>query len=673
MMFAAAIRPLITGLLILSAGVHAEQNTATELKRVDVKAPPLIPIEDFVKQSTYSSARISPTGKYLAIVFERGELDVLGIMDAKTLTVLHVAQLPEKKSVGSFYWVDSERLLFTASRKQGRFAQPFGTGEWYSVDADGSRARTVISYQAGGMGRLANKPVSYSESYSLLDAMPDVEGKVLMQISRRVSSEGSRTEVARVDTVTGRRDIIARAPRENCSITLDLKKEARFATCYDDESDDGKYEEHSALYHRTADEKWVLVSRSQTDGKRIDVLGVGKNGTIYAVSDDRKAPAAFGVLDPKTLAFKVVHQDPATDPSGYIIASDRESIIGVVTEAGKPQVKMIDSDSPDAQLYQSLAAAFPGQFVDFSSATLDGKQIIVSVRSDRNPGELYLYDRGNGQARFLMKSRQWIDASKMAEVRAIKVKSRDGLDLYGYLTIPQGRELKNLPLIVNPHGGPIGPRDNWGFSYDTQLFANRGYLVLQLNFRGSGGYGQAFQDKGHREWGGKMQDDLTDATRWAIDQGYADPKRICIYGGSYGGYASLMGVAKEQGLYQCAVGYVGVYDMKMMYTKGDIPERESGRRFLERTLSKDDAKLDAASPTYLASQIKVPVFLAAGARDPRAPPEQTEAMRDALVKAGNPPVETIIQSGEMHGFYDEKSNLNLYTKMLAFFEKNIGK
>lgn len=644
-----------------------------QFETVEVKDTPLISIEDFVRQSTYSAARISPTGKYLAISFERGEQDVLGVMEAKTLELVHVAQLPEKKSVGNFYWAGPERLIFTASRKQGRFASPFGTGEWYAVNADGSKARTLISYQASGSGRLQSKPVSYSERFDMLDPLPEDDEKVLMQISRRVSSEGSRTEVVEVDTITGRRKVLARAPRENCNLTLDRKQNPRYATCGDAQNDAGEFEEHSSLYKRLPKGEWELVSRSQDDGKRINVLSIGSDGSIYAESDDRKAPAAFGLLDPQTGAFKEVHRDPVAAPSSYIIATDRESIIGVVTEAGKPEVALVDGKSPDSALYQSLAAAFPGQFVNFSSATLDGKQIIISVRSDRNPGELYLFDREKGQARFLMKARQWLDADKMAEVRVIKVKARDGLEMYGYLTIPNGVELKNLPLIVNPHGGPIGPRDNWSFSYDTQMFANRGYLVLQLNFRGSGGYGQAFQDKGHRQWGKAMQDDLTDATKWAIDQGYADPKRVCIYGGSYGGYAALMGVAKEPELYKCAVGYVGVYDMQMMYDKGDIADRETGRLFLEHTLGKDKQSLLDASPTYLADKIKAPVFLAAGARDFRAPPEQTEAMEDALKKAGNPPVETIIQAGEMHGFYDEKANLNLYTKLLAFFEKNIGK
>jgi dipeptidyl aminopeptidase/acylaminoacyl peptidase len=271
-----------------------------------------------------------------------------------------------------------------------------------------------------------------------------------------------------------------------------------------------------------------------------------------------------------------------------------------------------------------------------------------------------------------MQNRQWLDKNKMASVKPFSFTARDGKQIHGYLTIPQGSNGKNLPMIVNPHGGPIGPRDDWGFNSETQMFANRGYLVLQVNFRGSGGYGKAFQDAGHRQWGQGIQNDILDATHWAIKQGYADKDRICIYGGSFGGYSSLMAPAREPDLYKCAFGYVGVYDMEMMFEKGDIPERESGLRFLRRTLGTDKAELRATSPTSLVKNIKIPVYLAAGARDARAVPEQTEAMNKALIAAGNPPEGMIVQSGEMHGFYKEENNLKLYTEMLKFFGRHIG-
>jgi dipeptidyl aminopeptidase/acylaminoacyl peptidase len=270
-----------------------------------------------------------------------------------------------------------------------------------------------------------------------------------------------------------------------------------------------------------------------------------------------------------------------------------------------------------------------------------------------------------------MKSAPQIDPARMAKIVPFSFKARDGLTLYGYMTMPRDGG-KNLPAIINPHGGPIGIRDDWGFNGEAQLLASRGYLVVQLNYRGSGGYGQAFEDRGHGEWGAKMQDDLTDATRWVAAQGYADPSRICIYGGSYGGYASLMAVAREPDLYKCAVGYAGVYDLEMMYHKGDVSSRESGKRYLRRTIGTDESQLHARSPAFLADRIKAPVFLAAGLKDERAPPEQTAAMRDALKAAGHPAEEVILEPNEMHGFYAEDAQFNLYTKMLGFFDKYIG-
>jgi dipeptidyl aminopeptidase/acylaminoacyl peptidase len=257
----------------------------------------------------------------------------------------------------------------------------------------------------------------------------------------------------------------------------------------------------------------------------------------------------------------------------------------------------------------------------------------------------------------------------LSEMRPISLKARDGMPLEGFLTIPRGSNGKNLPMIVNPHGGPFGPYDAWGYNGEVQLLASRGYAVLQLNYRGSGNYGRAFEHAGYKQWGGTMQDDLTDATRWAIQQGIADAHRICIYGASYGGYAALEGVAKEPSLYRCAIGYVGVYDMPTMFHAGDIQYSKSGENFLKETLGEDN--LDVISPTHLADRITVPVMMVAGREDVRAPPKHTEMMRDALQKAGKQ-VDTKIYAGEGHGFYTIEDRTDLYTRMLAFLDRNIG-
>lgn len=623
-------------------------------------------IQDFVRNPTYSSVKISPTGEYLAMTVDRGDIDVLTVLRTRDLSIVKVTQLPNEKSVGAFHWVSPERLMFNSVRKVGRFAQPFGTGEWYSVNADGSMPRVL---EMGSKGARDMQDARFS----LLDNPQRDDGKVLMTINYPRSSEGVNTEVAEVDTLTSRWKSLGRAPRENCGMALDADKKPRFAICSDYKNAAGEYDEITELYKREDSGEWTLVNSAKASGKSLRVFGSARDGRIYATESDGKGPEAFGTIDPKTGAFDALFEDPVSDPSGFIASVDGSDVVlGIVTEAGAPEVTMIEKEHPDAKLYASLAASFPGQFVNFSSATRDGKQIVVQVYSDRNPGELYLYDRATNKARFLMQQRKWIDSKRMATVQPIALTTRDGLKLHGYLTLPHGSDGKGLPMIVNVHGGPMGPRDDWGFNWESQLFASRGYAVLQINFRGSGGFGKAFQDMAFGQWHTGIMNDIIDATKWSVAQGYADKDRICIYGGSFGGYASMMAPAREQGLFKCAFGYVGAYDAEIQMTKSDTSQSEGGRLYMMRALGKTKPERDAMSPVNHADKIRIPVYLAAGARDPRCPPENTEAMNKALIAAGNPPEGMMITTGEMHGFYKDENKVALYTAMLDFFAKHIG-
>lgn len=636
---------------------------------IAVAAAPQQPVKDFVGHAAYGTVKISPNGDFLAITVDQGEHDVLTVLRTSDLKIIKVNQLPDRKSIGSFYWTSNDRLLFNAVQKLGGYAQPLSTGEWYAVNADGGQARPLIYY--GTRDATQRGKTVGNERFELLDTLKDDDQNVIMQVSSARSSEGANTEIVRMDTISGRRTSLGRAPKENCSIALDAEKAPRFAICSSSENEEGEYEERSELYRRDGT-SWTLLNASRNDGKHLDVITTTHNGTVYATENDGKTPPAVGTLDTSTGTFKPLFKDPVAEVSDYLWSTDESTLLGVITEAGAPAVKLIDESHGDAEIYASLAAAFEGQLVDFSSYTRDGGRIIVSVYSDSNPGELYLYDRQSGKARFLMSRRPQIDKKHMASIKPFAFTARDGQRVYAYLTLPNGSDGRNLPLIVNPHGGPIGPRDNWGFNPEAQLFANRGYATLQVNFRGSGGYGKAFQDAGHRQWDAGIQNDILDATHWVINNGHADRQRICIYGGSFGGYSALMAPIREPGLFQCAFGYVGVYDVDMLFKKGDIPQRESGLRYLRRTHGTDRADWTRASPALRAAEVKIPVFLAAGARDARAVPEQTELMNKALVAAGNKPEGMIIQPGEMHGFYGEDARVNLYTQMLQFFDRHIG-
>ena len=640
------------------------------LAGASASAAELPSVEHFMRHATYSSARISPNGEYLAMGVDRGGQDVLTVIRLSDMKLMKVNILPDEKSVAGYQWIGDDRLIFTAIRKVGSFAQPFGTGEWYAVNADGSQPRPVIFY--GSRGTAERAKAVFNQRFSMVDPLVDDPRNVLMSANSARSSTGSNTDLVLVDTVTGNRKTLVSAPRENCSIQVDEKKAPRYAVCFDQKNEKGEYDTRTELYQYDGSQ-WALVNNAEMgDGKQLRVVGSAKDGTIYAQQDDGKAPAALGTIDRQTGQFQKLFQDPVSEVSNWVESPTDEKPIAVMTEAGIPKIHLIEPDHPDTELYGSLAAAFPGQVVNFSSATQDGSKIIVSVYSDRNPGELYLYDRDSGKARFLMKSREWVNPENSASMRAFDFVNRDGMRIYGYLTIPKGSDGKNLPTIVNPHGGPMGPRDNWGYNPETQLFASRGYATLQVNFRGSGGFGKAFEDMAYGQWHTGIMNDIIDATNWAIDEGIADRNRICIYGGSFGGYSAMMAPARDQDLFQCAFGYVGMYDAQIQYRLSDTGDRSDGRSYLDRAFGATRSEQDAMSPINHVDKIKIPVFLAAGARDPRCPPEHTEKMYEALERAGNKPEGMIIQSGEMHGFYDVENRVNLYTAMLDFFKAHIG-
>jgi dipeptidyl aminopeptidase/acylaminoacyl peptidase len=339
---------------------------------------------------------------------------------------------------------------------------------------------------------------------------------------------------------------------------------------------------------------------------------------------------------------------------------------------GRPATTLIQHDAPESKLLALLSPQFPGEDVSLRSSTTHASKVVFLVTGDRDPGEFFLYEAKARRASFLFARMPWIEPESMAAMEPISLKARDGLVLHGYLTRPPGKaEAKDLPLVVFVHGGPHGPRDEWGFDPYVQVLASRGYAVLQVNYRGSGGYGRAFEQAGYREWGGKMQDDVTDATHWAFAQGIADPKRTCIFGGSYGGYAALEGAVKEPALYRCAIGYVGVYDLRMMYSRGDIQQSLYGENYLKRVLGEDDAELTARSPLAHIDRLKAKVMLIVGGQDKRVPPAHGLALHSALSKA-HVEHEWLYQRTEGHGFYDEKHVEDLYSKVLAFLDRNIG-
>ncbi len=620
-------------------------------------------IEDFIRKQKFEDIKISPTGEYYAATVRVERKTALAILRRADNKLMASMSIPgDRTHVHDFWWTNNERVLISAAEKIGALEQPQPTGELYAVNSDGKKGEMLVGQrlQDAGASTLIKTKKSEMVAADLVDDLRGDDKNVIISVSPFDADPYTRVE--RMDVYTGRRVPITQAPVRNARFLTDNAGNVRFAVGSDTDLTE-------RLYYREAEGKqWKLVNDTSQSSLTQHPLGFSPDDSIvYLQVEKETGPDAIIAWDIAADKKTEVFRDDNTDPSPIYVEG---RLYGVRLMDGLPRTHFFDPQSAVAKLYRKLEKAFAGQRVDITSMTADGKNALVLAYGDRNPGDFFIFDSTNNNAERLLSRKEWIDPQHAAEMKPVSFKARDGLDIQGYLTAPVGAEAKNAPLVIFIHGGPYGIYDRWGFDQDTQMLAAHGYAVLQVNFRGSGNHGGAFLRAGKREWGGKMQDDITDATRWAIQQGIADPKRICLYGASYGGYASLMGAAREPELYRCVAGYVGVYDLPTMHADGDIRDRASGRSYINEWIGPKD-EVAKVSPNRLAAQIKVPVFLAAGGEDERAPIQHTEMMQKALRNAGVS-VEAVYYPTEGHGFYKLENEREFYTKLLTFLHRNIG-
>ena len=624
------------------------------------------PIEHFVERDAFFDIKISPDGKHLAanMPVERGS--ALFMLDTETLEKKGHFYAGKDLEVADFWWASNERLLISAAQRFLGDEGPSLTGEIFAVDVDGTQPTALVGYRADDGRRHSRIKQRESERVwaSPIDVLPDADREVLVQIEPWSTRMSNFASIERLQTSTGRREKVAMSPVTRAEFLTDAQGNVRFAQ--------GATSENMVeLYHMPADGgEWSLVNAQHMSGLQAVALGFSTDGaSAYLQVSRPQGPDAIERMDIATGERTELYRHERRDPARPIRTLDGKSVLGVYVREPQLGMHFFEPDHPDARLYQSLAAAFKGHDVLVTSATADGQKAILFVYSDRNPGEYFLFDRETKGARHIGSRGRALVPEQMGSTRAVQIEARDGLLLDALLTLPPGAGEKDLPLVVHPHGGPFDIQDTWGFDPAVQLMATRGFAVLQVNFRGSGGFGSAFVRAGYRQWGQAMQDDLTDATRWASEQGIAKAGRICIYGASYGGYASLMGAAKEPDLYACAAGDVGVYDLELMHRRGDVQQVKWGRNYLREALGEEG--LREHSPVHLANRIKVPVFLAAGENDRRAPIQHTELMEAALKKAGVP-VESLYFRGEGHGYYSVDNKLKFHQQLLAFLDRHIG-
>lgn len=622
-----------------------------------------IPVQDFAKHADVNQVTLSPNGDYVAMTIPSED---------DTETQLHVVKLDgsgstqvmrfgKQQHVSDILWTSDTQLVVSRAKMRPLKAQPESYGELMSTDIHGKTQETLFAYERtdGNFGG-RRKDQGFADVVKIL---ADEPGMVLVRFDSwaRGAGEEPPTAIYKVDTRTGNRQEVERVD-EPAGFRFDQSGRARILVTWDDNDDP------VLQYRPGAGNEWQPMPKSLAGRSIGSAKFDADDNTLYALVSDAGEPQQLYKIDLAAGTRTKLAGREDVDIA-YTINEGHDGIpFAVVYNADKPTLQYLDSNSEWAQLHRGLLQSFPGQMLSIIEISRDGRTVLFSTWSDRDPGSYYVFDRDAKKAQLVAQAMPWIKPERMAATRPVEFTSSDGRKLFGFYTA-KGDGPK--PLVVMPHGGPHGPYDSWGFNSDAQFLASRGYGVLQVNFRGSGGRGYNFEKSGYREWGGRMMDDIADGVKWAIANKLADPQSICTYGASFGGYAALMQPIRYPDLYKCAIGYVGVYDLTVMHKAGDIPDTRSGRRYLERVLGKDSAVLVANSPARQAARLKIPVMLVQGKDDRRVPMDQFEALKDGFAAAGTP-VETFVVDGEGHGFYKTENRVELYRRMEAFLARHIG-
>ncbi len=394
------------------------------------------------------------------------------------------------------------------------------------------------------------------------------------------------------------------------------------------------------------------------------------NKELYVTSNIGRDKQAVVKIDPATAKETgMICENPEVDVDTLSFSKKRKVLTYATYITSKQERKYFDPETE--KMFTTIEQQLPGYLIFGVGNDHDENQFIISSMSDRTPGFRYLYKVKTGELTQLAEVAPWLKADQLAPMKPIEYTSRDGLTIHGYLTLPLGRDPKNLPVVINPHGGPWA-RDEWSYNPEVQFLANRGYAVLQMNFRGSTGYGRKFWEASFKEWGKTMQDDITDGVQWLIKEGIADPKRVAIYGGSYGGYATLAGVTFTPDLYAAAVDYVGVANL-FTFMKTIPPYWKPFLDMFHEMVGdpeKDKELLAAESPVMHVDKIKTPLFVAQGAQDPRVNKNESDQMVDALRKRGVD-VEYMVKDNEGHGFHNEENKVAFYEAMEKFLDQHL--
>ncbi|HUP30491.1 MAG TPA: prolyl oligopeptidase family serine peptidase [Usitatibacter sp.] len=641
------------------------------------KKPGDYKVEDFMRHAQYTAMQLSPNGERLAAgVPYKGRTNLV-IIELGGKRSRNIVTGFETVDAVEFFWVNDERVCLRAADGQNVSGE-FNYRGTYCVDANGENLRdyTKLGVRNPAIGGFTNM-LFYAPYY---DGSPDY------LVGLRERSKDS-VDLYRFNTRTGRRELLTSdSPGDVQRWVLDHDRVPRIAVSQPERKGDN-LEKRTVWYRDTASAKWErlfeyeMLGSEPVDGGVSPIAFDYDNSTLYVSSNVGRDKRAIYKYDTKARKMgDVMFEDPLVDVSGGL-AFDRvgKKFLGISYQADKPVVRWVDPDMD--KLQRSIDATFPKTRNSISFPGNSRSRLLIYSYSDVDPGTYHLYDRERNGVEALPRTREWLDPSLMSERRFIKYKARDGREIPAFVTIPRDSDGKNLPLIVNIHGGPWARSytwSQWGRWPEAQFFASRGYVVLEPEPRGSLGWGRDHWKSSFKQWGQAMQDDITDGALHLAKEGIVDKNRMCLHGGSYGGYASAMGLAKDPDLWRCGSPFLAVTDLfmfqKVVYS--DIAQQsdffDHDFKVMVGDSRADREMFTRNSPTLQAGKIKAAVFLTMGGNDVRVPQVHGDEFYNALKTAGVK-VEYKVYPGEAHGYNKDENVYDFYRSLEKFFAENLKK
>ena len=632
-------------LIILTFSLFSCTNETAKQKINEIVMAKQIPLEDFFKNPEKSSYQISPNGSFYSFMAPyKNRMNIfiqkIGDSSATQLT------FEEARDIAGYFWPNNEQIVFLKDEGGDENFHLFG------VNIDGSN------------------PISFTDfdgvRAQIIDDLPDQKDFVVIGLNKRNKQV---FDPYRLNLKSGEISMLAENPGNIQGWMFDHDGKLRIATAIVDGVN------QSILYRETEEEEFKTIITTNFKEGFSPQFFTFDNKNIIGSSNLGRDKSAIVEFDPITAKeVKVLYANNDYDVNGVGYSRKRKVITAAYFNSWKSERHYFDSTSK--AIFEKIQKQLPGYEIGISGINKEENTIILRTYSDKSLGAYYIYTSEDNKMEKIIEVSPWIDENEMSNQLPISYNSRDGLKINGYLTLPKGYNMenaKNLPVVINPHGGPWA-RDNWGFNPEVQFLANRGYAVLQMNFRGSTGYGRKFFEASFKKWGREMQDDITDGTQWLIDKGIADSTRIAIYGGSYGGYATLMGLVKEPQMYAAGVDYVGVSNM-FTFMKTIPPYWEPMLEMMYEMVGDiviDSAMLREVSPVFHVDKIKAPLFIAQGVNDPRVNVDESDQMVKAMKEKGIE-VEYLVKEDEGHGFRNEENRFDFYRAMEKFLSIQLSK